>query len=148
MAATPAVRIAQQPVQLGLPRPDSYDVLDGADLGDDRDGLFVVLAGSGELAAYRAALGQLAQGEGNPPAFAERAEFGECRLQIGVRVPAVVAKDDPHLAEVQPGKGAYPGVLVGEQRFEGGQERVRRLQHAFQGGDEPQRRVRARKPPH
>ena len=135
--------IAQQPVQLGLPRPHRHDILDGTDLGDDRDRVFVVLASTGELAAGSDSIRQLGQGERNPPPLAERAELGERSLEIGVRIPAVAAKHDPHLAEVQPGKSAYPGVFVGEQRFERGQERVRRLQHAFQRGHELQRRVMA-----
>jgi hypothetical protein len=87
-----------------------------------------VRAGAGELAAHGDPLRQLGQGERHPPPFAERAELGEGRLEIRVRIPAAVAELDPHLAELQPSKGAYPWVLVGEQRFERGQERVRPMQ--------------------
>ena len=134
--------ITQQPVQLRLPRPHPDDILDGADLGDDRDRLFVVLARTGELAARGDSVRQLGQGERNPPPLAERPELGERHLEIRVRIPPALAEHDPHLAELQPGQCAYPRVVVVQQRFERGQERVRRLQHAFQRGDEPQRGLR------
>jgi hypothetical protein len=108
------VLIAQQPVQLRLSRPHADDILDGTDLGDDRDRLLVVLARSGEVARGDA-VRQLAQGERDPIPLAECPKLGERLLEVGVRIPPALAEHDPHLAEVQPGKCAYPGVLVVQQ---------------------------------
>ena len=112
MAAALACLVAQQPVQLRLPRPHPDDVLGGADLGDDRDRLLVVLARGGELAAHGDPVRQLGQGERDPEPLAQRPELGERRL-AGTRPrsrppwPSMIRI----LPSVQPGQRAHPGIL-------------------------------------
>ena len=68
--------LTQQPVQLSLPRPHPDHVLDGADLGDHRDRLFVVLArGRRTRRAWRS----------GPPARSARTKSPTARRAPGTR---------------------------------------------------------------